>query len=75
MIKIEVVTKGERTLVIAGRMTNTEEWRECLAKAIKGIMQETDYITSDDDLTRKINAQTIGNPEQEINFIIQINKP
>lgn len=75
MIKIEEVTTGDRTIVIRGKMINTDEWKNYLSKAIKGIINETDYAISDDDLTRKINAQTAGNPEQEINFIVQINKP
>ncbi|MDP1880825.1 MAG: hypothetical protein Q8K60_07785 [Parachlamydiaceae bacterium] len=75
MIKIDKIITGDRTLTITGKLVNTNDWKSYLEKVIKGIVNETDYIIGDSDLSRKINEQTKENPNQEINFIVQVNKP
>lgn len=75
MIKIYKIITGDRTITITGKVVNANDWKSYLAKVIKGIINETDYIISDSDLSRKITEQTKENTDQEIDFIIQINKP
>lgn len=75
MIKIETITEGDRTITIQGNLTNNDTWREYLFRIIMGIINTTDYATSDTELTRKINEFTQNNQEQEVYFIISINKP
>lgn len=75
MIRIDNITKGDRTLVVVGKLTNTDDWREYLERVIRGLIDATDYVVSDRDLTRKINEQTRENIGQGVDFIVQINKP
>jgi hypothetical protein len=75
MIKINKIITGDRTLTITGKLVNTNYWKNRLEKVIKGIINETDYIISDTELSRKINEQTKENTDEEIDFIVQVNKP
>ncbi len=75
MIKIDKIIKSDRTLTITGTLTNNSEWKGNLEKVIRGIINETDYTISDQDLSRKIKEQTKENIDQKIDFIIQVSKP